>query len=73
MLCCNSDKSSAKSKHIDNKFLVIEDKVRNQIVHVDSVSTTLNIIDSLIKRLSTKVFLEHITHIGMVNHDYIMV
>jgi len=28
----NSDKSSAKSKHIDIKFLVIKDKVQNHIV-----------------------------------------
>ena len=37
------DKSSVKSNHIDIKFLVIKDKVRNHIVSVDSVSTILNI------------------------------
>ena len=36
-LYCNSDKSSAKSKHIDIKFLVINDKVQNHILSVDSV------------------------------------
>jgi len=33
----NSDKSSAKSKHIDIKFLVIKDRVRNHIVFVNSI------------------------------------
>ena len=55
-LYCNSDKSSVKSKHIDIKFLVINNKVRNYIVSVDSVSTILNITDSLAKGLQSKIF-----------------
>ena len=72
-LYCNSDKSSAKSKHIDIKFLVIEDKVQNHIVSFDSIDTIFNITDSLIKRLSPKVFLEHIAHMGMASYDDILV
>ena len=72
-LYCNSDKSSAKSKHIDIKFLIINDKVRNHIVSVDSISTILNITDSFIKGLPPKIFLEHIAHMGMASHDDIMV
>ena len=70
---CYSDKSSAKSKHIDIKFLVINDKVRNHILSVDSESTILNITDSLLKGLSPKVFLEHIAHMGIASHDNILV
>ena len=55
-LYCNSDKSSAKSKYVDIKFLVIKDKVRNHILSVDSDDTILNITDPLIKGLSPKVF-----------------
>ena len=73
MLYCNSDKSSAKSKHIDIKFLVINDKVRNHILSVDSDSTILNITDRLIKGLPPKIFLEHIAHMGMASHDDILV
>ena len=54
-LYCNNDKSLAKSKHIDIKFFVINDKVWNHIVSVDSVGT--NITDPLIKGLPSKVFL----------------
>ena len=72
-LYCNSDKSSAKSKHIDIKFLTINDKVRNHIVSIDSVSTILNITDPLIKGLPPKVFLKHIAHMGMVSHDDILI
>ena len=72
-LYCNSDKSSAKLKHIDIKFLVIKDKVQNHIVSIDSVSTFFYITDSLIKRLSPKVFLEHIAHMRMTSHDDILI
>ena len=72
-LYCNSDKSSAMSKHIDIKFLIIKNKVQNYIVSVDSVSTILNITDPVIKELPPKVFLEHIAYVGMANHDDILV
>ena len=68
-LICNSDKSSAKSKHIDIKFFVINDKVWNHILSADSDNTILNITDPLIKGLSPKVFLEHIARMGM-NSNY---
>ena len=70
---CNSNKSSAKSKHINIKFLVIKDKVRHYIVSVDSVSTTFFNITDPLKRFSPKVFLEHIAHMGMASHDDILV
>ena len=69
----NSDKSSRKSKHIDIKFLVIKDKVRNHILSVDSVSTIFNITDQLIKGLPLKVFLKQITYMGMASHDDILI
>jgi len=72
-LHCNSDKSSAKSKHNDIKFLVINDKVRDHILFVDIDSTILNITDPLIKGLPVKVFLEHIAHMGMTSHYDILI
>ena len=56
-LYCNSDKNLAKSKHIDIKFIVINDKAQNHIVSLDSVRTILNITDPLIKGLSPKSLL----------------
>ena len=67
------DKSSTKSKYIDIKFLVINNKVRNHIVSVDNVSTILNITDSLIKGLSPKIFLEHIAYMGLASPGDIMI
>jgi len=67
-----SDKSSAKSKHTNIKFLVIKDKIQNYIVSVDSFGTIFNITDPLFKRLPPKVFLKHIAHMGMASHDDIL-
>ena len=71
-LYCNSDKSSAKSKNFNIKFLIIKDKIRNHIVSVDSVSIIFKIIDPLIKRLPPKVFLEHIAHKEMASDDILV-
>jgi len=68
-----NDKSSARSRHIDIKFLVIKDRVRNNIVSVDSISTSLNIADPFTEGLSPKVFLEHVAHIGMTSPNDILV
>jgi len=65
-LYSKSDKSSARSRHIDIKFLIVKDKVLNNTVSVDSISTSLNIADPLTKELPSKVFLEHVAHMGMV-------
>jgi len=50
----NSNNSSAKSKHIDAKFPVIKDRVRNHIVSVNSMSTILNISYPLTQELLPK-------------------
>ena len=63
----------SKVEAYDIKFLIINDKVWNHIVSVDNVSTILNITDPLVKRFSPKVFLEHISHMGMSSDDNILV
>jgi len=70
---CNSDKSSAKSKHIDFKFVAIKAKVQNQLCLLIVSVLFFNITDPLMKRLSPKVFLEHIAHMGMASYDDILV
>jgi len=72
-LYCKNDKSSARSRHIDIKFLVVKDRVRNNIVSVDSISTSLNIADPLTKWLPFQVFLEHAADMGIANPNGILV
>ena len=59
---CKSDKSLEGSRHIDTMFLVIKDRVQNSIVSLDSISTILNVADSLTKGMPSKVFFEYIAH-----------
>jgi len=42
-------------------------------VSVNNISTILNIINSLTKKLPPKVFLEHIAHMGIANPDDILI
>jgi len=69
----NSARVSARSRHIDIKFLVVKNRVWNHIVSVDSISITLNIADSFTKWLPPKVFLEHVAHMGMASLDDILI
>ena len=71
-LYCKSDKGSARSRHINIKFLVVKDRVRNNIVSVDNIAS-LNIADPLTKGLPSKVFLKHVAHMGMANPNDILV
>jgi len=68
-----SDKSLVRSRHINIKFLIIKDRVQNNIVSVDSISISLNIVDPLTKGMPPKVYLEHVAHIGMASPNDILV
>ena len=68
-----NDKSSARSRHIDIKFLVVKDRVRNNIVSFDNINSSLIIADPLTKRLPPKVFLEHVAHMGMASPNDILI
>ena len=72
-LYCNSDKSSAKSKYIDIKFLIIKDKVGTTLCLLIVLVLFFNITDPFIKGLPPKVFLEHIAHIEMASYDDILI
>ena len=68
-----SDKSSVRSRHINIKFFIIKNSVRNNIVSVVSLSTSLNITDTLTKGLPPKVFLELVAHMEMTSPNDILV
>ena len=72
-LYCKSDKSSARLRNINIKFFVVENRVRNNIVSIDSISTSFNIADLLTKGLLSKVFSEYVAHMGMTSPNDILV
>ena len=62
----NNNKTSGGSKHIDIKYLVIKERVLNQIVSISHIGTTLMLADPLTKGLTPKLFQEHVARMGLV-------
>ena len=61
-----------KFKAIDIKFLVLKEVFR-VVVSIEHIGTNSIITNSLTKDLSPKVFHEHITYIGEVLSDNVLV
>jgi hypothetical protein len=47
------------------KYYVVKDKVRDQIINLEHISTKKMLVDSLTKDLPLNVFREHITGMGL--------
>ena len=72
-LYSKNNRSSSKSKHIDIKFLVVKEKVQSLQVSIEHISTNSMIVDLLTKGLPPKVFHEHVTHMGIVHINDMLV
>ncbi|KAK8944130.1 hypothetical protein KSP39_PZI007676 [Platanthera zijinensis] len=67
VLYSNSNRSATKSKHIDIKFLVVKERVRNGQMSVEHIGTNSMIADPLTKGLIPKVFHEHRASMGVIS------
>ncbi|KAI5671706.1 hypothetical protein M9H77_12070 [Catharanthus roseus] len=65
----NNNSSSTKSKYIDLKFLVVKELIQNGIITIELIGSGSMLADPLTKALTSKVFTEHTTHIGVVSLD----
>ena len=72
-LYSKNNRSSSKSKHIDIKFLVVKERVQSLQVSIEHISTNSMITDPLTKGLPPKVYHEHVTHMGVVHIDDMLV
>ena len=72
-LYSKNNRSSSKSKHIDIKFLVVKERVQSLQVSIKHISTNSMIADPLTKGLPLKVYHEHVTHMGVVHIDDVLV
>ena len=50
----HNNKSSGAAKHIDIKYYVVKDKVRDHVVSLEHISTEKMLADPLTKRLTTQ-------------------
>lgn len=62
----NNNKILGGSKHIDIKYLVVNERVLNQTVFISHIGTTLMLVDPLTKGLTPKLFQEHVARMGLV-------
>ena len=61
----HNNKSSGAAKHIDIKYYVVKDKVRDHIISLEHISTEKMLADPLTKGLPPSVFREHVAGKGL--------
>ena len=61
----HNNKSSGAAKHIDIKYYVVKDNVRDHIISLEHISIEKMLADPLTKSLSPNVFREHLAGIGL--------
>ena len=61
----HNNKSSGVVKHIDIKYYVVKDKVRDQVISLEHISTVKMLVDPLTKGLPPNVFREHVAGMGL--------
>ena len=60
----HNNKSSSAVKHIDIKYYVMKDKVRDHVISLEHISTEKVFVDPLTKGLPPNVFREHVASMG---------
>ena len=61
----HNNKSSGATKHIDIKYYVVKDKVRDHIINLEHINIEKMLVDSLTKGLPPNVFREHLAGMGL--------
>ena len=60
-----NNNSGSQSKHIDIKYLAIQERVKENKVTIEHISTELMIVDHLIKCMPPLIFKDHVSRIGL--------
>ena len=61
----HNNKSSGAAKHIDIKYYVVKDKVRDHVISLEHISIEKMLADPLTKGLPPNVFREHVADMGL--------
>ena len=61
----HNNKSSGAAKHIDIKYYVVKDKVRDHVLSFEHISTEKMLADPLTKGLPPNVFREHVADMSL--------
>ena len=60
-----NNKSGSRSKHINIKYLVIRERVKEKKVVIEHISTGSMLADPLTKGMSPKYFKDHVVQMGL--------
>ena len=61
----HNNKSSGAAKHIDIKYYIVKDKVRDHIISLEHIRIEQMLVDPLTKGLPPSVFREHLADMGL--------
>jgi hypothetical protein len=62
----SNNKSSDAVKHIDIKYFIVKDRVQDQTVEIEHISTKQMLADPLTKGLPPNIFSDHVTCMGLL-------
>ncbi|CAA0843393.1 Unknown protein [Striga hermonthica] len=60
-----NNKSGSRSKHIDIKYLAVRERMKEEKVVIEHISTELMIADPLTKGMPPKNFKDHVVRMGL--------
>ena len=61
-----NNKTTGGLKHIDIKYLVVREKVQNEVVSIKHIKNTLLLADPLTKGFLPKLFMDYVACMGLV-------
>jgi hypothetical protein len=64
----SNNKSSDTAKHIDIKYFVVKDRVQDQTVEIELISTKQMLADLLTKDLPPNIFRDHVAGMGLLEN-----
>jgi hypothetical protein len=62
----SNNKSSDAAKHIDIKYFVVKDRVHNQTIEIENISTKQMLADPLMKGVAPNIFHDHVAGMGLL-------
>jgi hypothetical protein len=65
VLYAHNNKKTKAVKHINIRFYVVKEKIQDQTISLEHISTKNMITDPLIKGIPPSVFREHLANIGL--------
>jgi hypothetical protein len=65
ILYAHNNKKIKVAKHINIRFYVVKEKIQDQMINLEHISTKKMIADPLMKGLPPSVFREHLVNMGL--------